>query len=426
MDGQERFELATTLWDLQGFKVVSAEVEAEPTAKEPGRMVQVVRLSNERPTHRCPQCGKEHRQAFFEEFNARRFRDCSFGELETYVEITPMRVRCCGGLLVEAFPWEAPGGHRMTRRFFERLAALCTRLPVQSVATMSGLSWDTVSRVDMEAVQLALGGDMPSLDGLRWIGVDEVSRTGGRVYFTIVTDLVGGRVVWVGEKKGKESLAEFFRALGGKRCKKIRGVVSDLSAGYLEAIADAIPHARHILDRFHIVQWANEALSEIRRRIFGGSPKKGTLGQTLKVKQWLLLSARERLKATDRRLLDALCRLNQPLYTAYLLKEELRAILHHPWKYMGALLRNLKSWAHAAYKAGHQEFAKVATRLMTHFDKLAAGFNAPVKLGFVEAINGKIALIRRESRGIRNGQHFRFKIYQRCSLPNNPWARIVL
>ena len=426
MDGQEQIDLATMLWDLQGFRVVGVEVEAAPAAGKAGRRIQVVRLSNERSVHQCPQCGKGHSQAFFEEFNPRRFRDSSLGEWETYVEITPMRVRCCGGLLVEAFPFEAPGGHRMTRRFFEKIAALCVRMPVQTVAGMAGLSWDTIARMDQAAVRLALGGDAPSLDGLRWIGVDEVSRTGGRVYFTIVTDLVTGRVVWVGDGKGKRPLEEFFKALGGKRCKKIQGVVSDLARGYLEAIAQAIPHAKHVLDRFHIIQWANEALNEIRRRLFGSAPKRGTLGQALKAKKWMLLMARERLEATDRRLLDRLRTLNAPLYTAYLLKEELRAMLHHPWKYLGALLRNLKAWAHAVQKAGHAELVRVATRLITHFDMLAAGFNAGVRLGLVEAINGKIALIRRESRGIRNQQHFRFKIYQRCSLPKNPWAGIIL
>lgn len=96
MDGQEQFDLATMLWDLQGFRVVDVDVEAAPTAGEPGRRIQVVRLSNERNVHQCPQCGKDQSQAFFEEFNTRRFRDSSLGEWETYVEITPMRVRCCG------------------------------------------------------------------------------------------------------------------------------------------------------------------------------------------------------------------------------------------------------------------------------------------------------------------------------------------
>jgi len=59
-------------------------------------------------------------------------------------------------------------GFRMTRRFFERLAALCTRLPVQSVAEMAHLSWDTVARIDKRAIEMALGDqDLdPQLSGM--------------------------------------------------------------------------------------------------------------------------------------------------------------------------------------------------------------------------------------------------------------------
>lgn len=109
MSGQEQEELLTTLWDLQGFKVVGVAVEAAPTGREPGRRVQVVRLWNERQTHRCPACGREHRDASFEEAVPRRFRDSSLGEWETFVEITPMRVRCCGGILSwRRFPSRRP------------------------------------------------------------------------------------------------------------------------------------------------------------------------------------------------------------------------------------------------------------------------------------------------------------------------------
>ena len=97
------------------------------------------------------------------------------------------------------------------------------------------------------------------LTKLRWIGVDEVSWTGGRRYFTIVTDLESGRVVWIGDGKGRKGLLPFLRALGAKGRRKIRGVVSDL--GYQPILASRLPHAVHVLDRFHIVQWVNQALN---------------------------------------------------------------------------------------------------------------------------------------------------------------------
>ena len=77
--------------------------------------------------------------------------------------------------------------------------------------------------MDGRAIELAMGDRTAALADLRWIGIDEVSRTGGRVYFTIVTNLATGRVVWIGDGKG---LLPFLRALGPKGRRKLRGVVS--------------------------------------------------------------------------------------------------------------------------------------------------------------------------------------------------------
>jgi transposase len=418
---QEPMDALKTLWGLQGFAVFSVEIEFHPSA--PGRRVKVLRLEDRRKEHQCPTCQARHRNGVFAEAEPRRWRDCSLGDFLTYVEITPWRIACCGGTRVEVFPWEAEG-HRMTRRFFNRVAALCTRMPVETVAELVDLSWDTVARVDKNAIELALGGPHPPLDGLSWIGVDEVSRTGGHVYFTIVSDLVEGKVVWIGDGKGEKALSAFFKELGPKRRRKIRGVVTDLAGGYLLAITQYIPHAQHILDRFHIVQWLNEALNQLRRRLFGAAPDTEP-GRRLKTKKWLLLKAHERLKPAQKLLLRQLMKLNRPLYRAYLLKEQLRHILHYRWRYKGALKRNLLDWCRAAVFSRLPEINIIGYRLREHMPKVLAGFGAGIRLGYAESVNGIIGLLRWTARGFRNVDYFKLKIFQRCSLPNNPWAKAI-
>jgi transposase len=314
-------------------------------------------------------------------------------------------------------------GHRMTRRFFERVAALCTRLPVYEVAAMSQLSWDTVYRIDKQAIAMALGDDEPNLDGVRWIGVDEVSRTGGHDYFTIVTDLETGRVVFIGDGKGERGLRPFLERLGKRGRRRIRLTASDL--GYLPLLTQELPHATHVLDRFHIVQWMNEALNKLRRRLFGGAPQQ-TAGRTLKVKKWLLLSGRERLEHRNKLLLGRLMQINKPLYRAYLLKEEMRSLLQHPWRYLGALRRNLQAWYLSAVRCRVPEFAVVARRLRPYFENVVAGYEYGVRLGIVESVNSKITHLRRTARGYSDRVYFKLKILQRCNLRDNPWARIVL
>jgi transposase len=312
----------------------------------------------------------------------------------------------------------------MTTRFFERLAALCTRLPVSQVAEMAQLSWDTVARVDTAATRLLLGGDEPSLDGLRYIGVDEVSRTGGRVFFTIVSNLETGRVVYIGDGKGKAGLMPFVEKLSPRAKSCIRVTASD--TGYLSLLQTNFPKARHILDRFHIVKAVNEALNDVRRRLFGGAPTEKD-GRALKAKQWMLLSGRENLEHRYKLLLASLMKLNRPLYRAYLLKEELRDILHHPWTYLGSLEKNLVAWCTAAIRSRLPEMAEVARWLSPRLETVLDGFKQPlVDIGIVECNNLTIANLRREARGYRNPVYFKFKIFQRTYRSENPWAGIIL
>jgi transposase len=425
MPGEERNRALTTLWALQGFEVGYVEVRDAPTKRDPRRRIKVVGLVDCRGHHKCS-CGKKHDLGVFQEPEPKLFRDCSVGDFETHVEITPWRVACCGGTRIEVFPWEAPGGHRMTRRFFERLAALCTRMPVNKVAEMAKLSWDTVARIDKTAIGFALGDNSPPFDEpLRFVGVDEVSRTGGRCYFTIVSNLASGRVVWIGDGSGGSVLNGFFDAIGTKACNAIKVVVSDLAPGYVRAITKRTPKAVHILDRFHIVKWLNEAVDNLRRQLFGGAPS-DDVGRALKGKKWLLLKARENLSTEQRTLVDGLMRVNRKIYRTYPLKERLRGILHYPWRYLNVLRSRLSEWCHAAICSRIPGFKKIGYRLREHAERVVAAFKEDVKMGLVESINGKIGQLRREARGYRDMEYFKSKIFQRCSLPSNPWSEITL
>ena len=181
---QERGDLVATYLGLQGFEVTAVEFEAH------GRLgrVKVVKVRRCEGRNECPDCGRRHATGLFTEAEPIRLQDCSIGDCETFLEVHPVRVACCGGTRVERLPFAMPG-FRMTRRFFERAAALCTRMAVQAVAAMAKLAWATVAKVDMRAIELGLGDRTAALQDLRWIAVDEASRTGGRQYFTTCPNL---------------------------------------------------------------------------------------------------------------------------------------------------------------------------------------------------------------------------------------------
>jgi hypothetical protein len=81
--------------------------------------------------------------------------------------------------------------------------------------------------------------------------------------------------------------------------------------------------------------------------------------------------------------------LNKPLFKGYLLKEQLRGILQHPWRYLGVSRKRLEEWLEAARTAGLDEIRRVAERLASHVEAVVAGHEHKIKLGLVEAINSK-------------------------------------
>ena len=138
-----------------------------------------------------------------------------------------------------------------------------------------------------------------------------------------------------------------------------------------------------------------------------------------------MLSAKENLEPEHQQLLRQLEELNHPLYRAYVLKEQLRAILHHPWSYFGSLRKNLRAWCAAATEAD-PALAKVATRLTLHEEKVVDGFRTGMRMGIVEAVNGKIGRLRARACGYRVVEYFKLKIFQVCSLEYDPWANLTL
>lgn len=111
-----------------------------------------------------------------------------------------------------------------------------------------------------------------------------------------------------------------------KRSKaKIKAVATDMSPAYIAAVQDNLPDTAIVFDNFHVIKMHNDQLSQLRRALF--NEVSGLLEkQVLKGIRWLLLKKPENLngdKGEQSRLQEAL-KLNQPLATAYYLKEDLR------------------------------------------------------------------------------------------------------
>ena len=92
-------------------------------------------------------------------------------------------------------------------------------------------------------------------EGLRTIGIDEISYCKGHKYATLVYDLDRSVVLWVGAGKGRATIDKFFDTmLSDYQKQQITAGCCDMSAAYIGAITTHCPNAALVLDRFHIVK----------------------------------------------------------------------------------------------------------------------------------------------------------------------------
>jgi transposase len=329
------------------------------------------------------------------------------GRKRVFVELPVPRVECrdCGVVRQVAVDFAEP---RVTyTKSFERyVLGLSHSMTIKDAAAHLGVSWDVVK--DIQKRDLKRRFSRPRLKDLRRIAIDEISIGKGHRYLTIVLDLESGAVVHVGHGKGGDALGEFWKALRRSRA-RIAAVATDMSPAYIDAVRMHLPEAKLVFDRFHVMKLFNEKLSELRREAYRVT--KDTLQKdVLKGTRWLLLKRPENLDESrnERKRLEEALRLNQPLATAYYLKEELAEF----WEQEDGDEAEafLLDWIRRAESSGIQMLHQFAKTLRFHALGLLAYYDYPLSTGPLEGTNNKIKTMKRQAYGFRDHEFFILKI----------------
>jgi transposase len=266
-----------------------------------------------------------------------------------------------------------------------------------TVTKLMRIAWVTVGKIIQRFVRRQRG-DVDRLDGLRIIGVDELSYRRHHEYVTVVVDHVRGDVVWAAPGKSAETLKRFFDALGPERCGKLEAVTIDMSAAYIKAVSEASPEAKIIFDRFHVQRLGQEAVDEVRREEVREAKPEDK--KALKKSRWALLKNPWNLTAIESEKLAELQRKNQRIYRAYLLKEALAGVLDCAVIEVAEV--KLDEWLAWASRSQLQPFVKLARTVRKYRDGILEYVRDRLNNGRVEGINGKARTITRRSYGFHS------------------------
>jgi len=359
----------------------------------------------------CPRCGKatskehdrrpQHKQD-------RRLRD-----KVVFLTLMKRRFRClsCGKVFTE------PDGvfgfrRRSSYRFREYLGQEALHQTVRRTAQKEMVGEGLVRRCVAEEIGRRLEAKEAKKTP-EFIGLDEFSVRGRRLYHTAICNLVEGEVMEVVEGQGQQRVEEYLDKL--VEPERVKGVAMDMHEPFRQAVQMCLPRAKVVADKFHLIRHINGALDKVRNRLQGGN-RKGKRKDLFK-SRYTLLKGAERLADWEKEKLSQLfCRYPE-LKRAWVLKESFRAWYRETDRSkaeekLGLLEGKIASDSLYEFKELLHTFANWREEILNYFDYRITN-------GFVEGKNNRIKTIKRMAYGYRNMDNFRLRI-----LAANPGCKV--
>ena len=358
----------------------------------------------------CPRCRNVSGNIHQTKHRSVRDMMC-FGRI-VYLTFDIRRFQCpkCHKVFTESLDSIAPN-QRNTRRFEQMVYQECMGQTFQNVAKKLGMNWHTVERMFYQKACEQFQRNAKQFPQI--LGVDEISnKKGHKQYLLVISDLQRNCVIEVLPDRLKNTLVKWLYTLPVWIREEIKVVSMDLWKPYRLAIAEVLPHAEIVADRYHVTKNLNDVLDKVRRAIQKHLPKE--IASKLKGLRWILLKNQGDLDDAEKQKLQIAYELSPLLRKLHQLKERFRSIFQHITDRKQAE-RFLQAWVCEVKQFGCDKLLKFVETLDRWWDRILNYFNRRITSGAVEGLNNRIKLIKRCAYGYRNVTNFRNRIVAEIS-----------
>ena len=243
---------------------------------EPDRAVLACRVVE--PGDWCRRCGC---QGVARDTVTRELAHEPFGWRPTTLLLTVRRYRCpeCGHVWRQDTTAAAEPRAKISRAGLRwgLVAIVIGHLSMARVAEGLAVSWNTANDAVLAEGQRLLIDRPSRLDGVNAVGVDEHvwrhTRKGDK-YVTVIIDLTPvregtgpSRLLDVVEGRSKKAFKDWLAQRDQAWRDGIEVVAMDGFAGFKTATTEELPDAVTVMDPFHVIRLAGDALDECRRRV---------------------------------------------------------------------------------------------------------------------------------------------------------------
>jgi transposase len=366
----------------------------------------------------CRRCGC---QGVPRDSVVRRLAHEPLGWRPTTLEVMVRRYRCtgCGHVWRQDTSKAAQPRAKLSRRGLQWAleGIVCQHLTVARVAEGLGVAWNTANDAVLAEGKRVLINDVARFDGVRVLGVDEPvgrhTRSGDK-YVTVIIDLTGiregtgpARLLDMVEGRSKQAFKTWLSQRPQAWRNAVEVVAMDGFTGFKTATTEELPDAVAVMDPFHVVRLAGDALDRCRRRIQHDTHgHRGRKDDPLyRARRTLhtgadLLTDKQKDRLSDLFTSDA----HVEVEATWGIYQRMIAAYRHPDRGKGReLMTKLIDSLTAGVPAVLAELVTLGRTLKKRAADVLAYFDRPgTSNGPTEAINGRLEHLRGSALGFRN------------------------
>ncbi len=294
---------------------------------------------------------------------------------------------------------------------------------VAELARSFGVGWATAHQAVIDHGDPLIADDR-RLEHVTGLGVDEhtFQHANARRRTQMVTtfvDIDRGRLLDAVPGRSGDVVRTWVRAQPVWWPDQIRVAAIDAFAGYASAIRDVLPHTVLVIDHFHAIRLASEAVNDVRRRVQQDTlGHRGRKGDPLYGIRRLLLMTWANLNDRGWERLRAGLAAGDPdgeIATVWLARELLSEV--YAASDLAAAKRRLTVFFQHAADADVPELTRLAKTIDRWRDEvLAYHHTGGASNGPTEAVNLLIEKIRRIGHGYRNFENYRRRLLLGCGI----------
>lgn len=338
-------------------------------------------------SHSCPHCHST--ELYGHGGGEQLIKDLPSHGKRVGMYVTTRRFRCrrCGKTFMEPLPG-IDEKRWMTNRLIDYIGKQSPKRTFTSIAEDVGVTEGTIRGIFRDYInelEKTVRFETP-----QWMGIDEIHII--KKPRCVISNLQHNTVVELLQDRNKPTVARYLFQLKGKS--DVKYVAMDMWNPCRDAVKSVLPNANIVIDKFHVVRMANEAMERVRKSLRSSLQPKQR--RTLMHDRFILLKRQKMLLPKETLLLDTWLDNHKDLNDAYHLKEWFFDIWDTSAN-KGEAIQRYQEWAQDA--AQHEAFQFILTAMNNWQEEIFGHFDHQITNAYTESLNNLIRVMNRLGRG---------------------------